>query len=127
LRRPIPPPCGRDREGALSASSPARGRARGLARFERRLRELREEREAEKEGQSEPDNVVWFRGASKMDVMYQIIFTLLFIASVIYIRYKYFHDSNQIRPWRRGNPIVLLVISYFIIYDILNTMFHYRP
>jgi hypothetical protein len=98
-----------------------------LARFERRLRELREEREAEKEGQIAPNNVEWFKGAGEMDIMYQVIFILLFIAGVIYIRYKYFDDSNPIRTWRRGNPLVLLIILGFIIYHVLNAMFHHRP
>jgi hypothetical protein len=62
-----------------------------------------------------------------MDISYQIIFILLFIGIVLYVRYKYYDASNPIRPWLRGNPIVLLIVFCFIMYHILSRMFHHEP
>jgi hypothetical protein len=62
-----------------------------------------------------------------MDISYQIMLIVLFIGGVIYIRDKYYDTSNPILPWRRGNPFVLLIVFCFIVYHILDGVFHNKP
>jgi hypothetical protein len=60
-----------------------------------------------------------------MDIMYEIICVLVFIGVVLYVRYIYFDGSKPIRPWLRGNPLVLFIVLGFIIIHILTRMLHH--